>query len=175
MVAPLTHAARARGDASLLSTVAEAAAWLDERLFDVPRLLPGLCFGRSGTAWALYDAAELLGDGAMAGRAIALAERLPVRWRAPTSRMVSPAPVPRACTCGRQPATVPCSSPPSPVPRYRTRAEDIAAVIDAQHCESDGLRLVADATSGSEYGNGEVGVDTVRAPGCSPGGPGRWR
>ncbi len=42
--------------------------------------------------------------------------------------------------------------------RYRTHAEGIAAVIDAQHCSSDGLRLVADATSGSEYGNGAAGI-----------------
>lgn len=40
----------------------------------------------------------------------------------------------------------------------RTRAEVIAALIEAQHCESDGLRLVADATSGSEYGNGAAGI-----------------
>lgn len=42
--------------------------------------------------------------------------------------------------------------------RYRTQAEGIAAVIDAQHCESDGLLLVADATSGSEYANGAAGI-----------------
>ncbi|WP_051782557.1 MULTISPECIES: lanthionine synthetase LanC family protein [unclassified Streptomyces] len=79
----LTHAARARGDASLRTTVAEAARWLDERLFGVPRLLPGLCFGRSGTAWALHDAARLLGDAALADRAVTLAERLPTGWPSP--------------------------------------------------------------------------------------------
>ncbi|MFJ4862205.1 lanthionine synthetase LanC family protein [Streptomyces sp. NPDC088748] len=42
--------------------------------------------------------------------------------------------------------------------RYRSGAEGIAALIEAQHCESDGLRLVADATSGSEYGNGAAGI-----------------
>ncbi|MFF4452590.1 class IV lanthionine synthetase LanL [Streptomyces goshikiensis] len=84
VLATLTHAARAaRGGASLLTTVAEAARWLDERLFGVDRLLPGLCFGRSGTAWALHDAARLLGDTAMADRAITLAERLPTRWPSP--------------------------------------------------------------------------------------------
>ncbi|MER6197923.1 class IV lanthionine synthetase LanL [Streptomyces sp. NPDC001586] len=83
VLATLTHAAQARGDTSLLTTVAEAARWLDERLFSVDRLLPGLCFGRSGTAWALYDAARLLGDTAMADRAIALAGRLPSRWPSP--------------------------------------------------------------------------------------------
>ncbi|MFJ9591802.1 class IV lanthionine synthetase LanL [Streptomyces virginiae] len=83
VLSTLTHAARARGDARALDTVAEVAGWLDERLFDVPRLLPGLCFGRSGTAWALHDAARLLGDTAMAARAVTLAERLPTRWPSP--------------------------------------------------------------------------------------------
>ncbi|MFD9083992.1 class IV lanthionine synthetase LanL [Streptomyces erythrochromogenes] len=83
VLATLTHAARALGGGSLLPTVAEAARWLDERLFTVPRVLPGLCFGRSGTAWALHDAALLLGDTAMADRAIALAGRLPTRWPSP--------------------------------------------------------------------------------------------
>ncbi|MGW6985219.1 class IV lanthionine synthetase LanL [Streptomyces sp. NPDC054932] len=83
VLATLTHAARVRGDAALLTTVGEAARWLDERLFGADRLLPGLCFGRSGTAWALHDAAGLLGDTAMAGRAIALALQLPIRWPSP--------------------------------------------------------------------------------------------
>lgn len=83
VLATLTHAAQARGGAALRTTVAEAARWLDERLFGADRLLPGLCFGRSGTAWALYDAARFLGDTAMADRAITLAERLPTRWPSP--------------------------------------------------------------------------------------------
>ncbi|WP_327739117.1 class IV lanthionine synthetase LanL [Streptomyces nojiriensis] len=83
VLATLTHAAQAGGDGSLRTTVAEAARWLDERLFGVDRLLPGLCFGRSGTAWALHDAARLLGDPALADRALTLAERLPTRWPSP--------------------------------------------------------------------------------------------
>ncbi|MFD5429051.1 class IV lanthionine synthetase LanL [Streptomyces sp. NPDC127084] len=79
----LTHAAQARGGSSLPTAVAEAARWLDGRLFDVPRLLPGLCFGRSGTAWALHDAARFLGDTTMADRAVTLVERLPTRWPSP--------------------------------------------------------------------------------------------
>ncbi|MFE2147844.1 lanthionine synthetase LanC family protein [Streptomyces sp. NPDC059456] len=77
------QAARADGDDALCDVVAEAAAWIDERLFTAPRLLPGLCFGRSGTAWALYDAARFLGDARTAGRALDLAGRLPVRWPSP--------------------------------------------------------------------------------------------
>ncbi|MEV7558321.1 class IV lanthionine synthetase LanL [Streptomyces sp. NPDC089795] len=328
VLATLTRAARACGDASLLPTVAEAARWLDERLFDVPRLLPGLCFGRSGTAWALHDAARLLGDTALADRAVTLAERLPTGWPSPdfthglagagtahlhlwqataddalldaaftcadavldaadradgdwtwpTSRdtdsalagahtygfahgtagvgafllaAASAAEV-RGCAAeagrfaaaalgagdtlvraarvedGRaawpaevggkpqlRPSTQWCNGPTgigtflirlwsatglrrfadlaeqaaaaavgdpwraiagaccgnagtghflldmaaiTGEARYRAQAEGIAAVVDAQHCESDGLRLVADATSGSEYGNGAAGI-----------------
>ncbi|KOU13855.1 hypothetical protein ADK52_38240 [Streptomyces sp. WM6372] len=83
VLATLTRAARADGGDSLHDTVAAAAAWIDERLFTVPRLLPGLCFGRSGTAWALYDAARFLGDTKTADRAVELAGRLPVRWHSP--------------------------------------------------------------------------------------------
>ncbi|WP_314245129.1 class IV lanthionine synthetase LanL [Streptomyces sp. DSM 40907] len=328
VLATLTHAARARESTSLLATVAEAARWLDERLFSVDRLLPGLCFGRSGTAWALYDAARLLGDTAMAERAITLAERLPTRWPSPdfthglsgagtahlhlgqatadgslldtalacadavldaadradgdwtwpTSRdtdsvlagahtygfahgtagvgtfLLAAAAAAgargRTGDAGRfaaaalgagdtlvraarvedgraawpaevggkpqlRPATQWCNGPAgigtflvrlgsatglrrfadlaeqaaaaavsdpwraiagaccgnagtghflldmaeiTGEARYRTHAEGIAAVIDAQHCTSDGLRLVADATSGSEYGNGAAGI-----------------
>ncbi|TWP51757.1 serine/threonine protein kinase [Lentzea tibetensis] len=79
----LTRAARVLGDDHLREGVATAAGWLDRRLFDVPRLLPGLYFGRAGTAWAMYDAARLLGDDEMAARAVELAKRLPVRWPNP--------------------------------------------------------------------------------------------
>jgi lantibiotic modifying enzyme len=58
--------------------VRQAAAWVDERLYDVPRILPGLSFGRAGTAIALHDAAVLLGDDRLAARAVTLAQRLPV-------------------------------------------------------------------------------------------------
>jgi hypothetical protein len=57
--------------------------WIEERLPAEPRLLPGLYFGRSGTAWALYDAARLLGDPRLAAVALDLAARLPVRWANP--------------------------------------------------------------------------------------------
>jgi hypothetical protein len=76
-LAVLTRAALALGDESLRDTVTQAAAWIDERLFSVPRLLPGLCTGRSGTAWALHEAAGLLGDDRLASRALELARALP--------------------------------------------------------------------------------------------------
>jgi hypothetical protein len=75
----LARARAALGDESLDASLALAARWIDERLFAVPRLLPGLAFGRAGTAWALYDAAAMLGPagGALAARAVELARRLP--------------------------------------------------------------------------------------------------
>ncbi|MEU2455328.1 lanthionine synthetase LanC family protein [Streptomyces sp. NPDC012765] len=306
ILATLTHAARAVGGASPLTTVAEAARWLDERLFSADRLLPGLCFGRSGTAWALLE------DAAMADRAIALVEQLPTRWPSPdvphglsgagtaclhlweatadeslleaafaradavldaadrrggdwtwpTSRdtdsvlagahtygfahgtagvgafllaasatalgagdtlvraarvqedraawpaevggephfrpstqwcngpagigtflirLSAATGVQRFADLAEQAAAAGVSDPWRAIAgecsgnagtghflldmadftgeaRYRTRAEGIAALIEAQHCEADGLRLVADATSGSEYGNGAAGI-----------------
>jgi hypothetical protein len=57
--------------------------WIEKRLPAEPRLLPGLYFGRSGTAWALHGAATFLGDQQLAARALDLAARLPVGWASP--------------------------------------------------------------------------------------------
>lgn len=65
--------------AALDETVAQAAAWVEGRLDDVPRILPGLCFGRAGTAWALFDAGQLLNDGGLMSRAVDLAKGLPTQ------------------------------------------------------------------------------------------------
>lgn len=63
--------------------VAGACRWIEKRLSDGQRLLPGLFYGRSGTAWALYDAAELLADRRLATVAVDLAGRVPVVWPNP--------------------------------------------------------------------------------------------
>ncbi|MFI5911632.1 class IV lanthionine synthetase LanL [Dactylosporangium sp. NPDC051541] len=76
-LAVLTRAAAVRDEPWLPAAVREAADWLDARRFDVPRLLPGLAFGRAGTAWALHDAAQQLGDPRLGGRAVELAAALP--------------------------------------------------------------------------------------------------
>ncbi|WP_330333716.1 class IV lanthionine synthetase LanL [Streptomyces sp. NBC_00536] len=60
-----------------------AALWTADRQDALPWTLPGLHFGRSGTAWALLDAAGALDDPALAGRATALALGLPVHWPNP--------------------------------------------------------------------------------------------
>lgn len=88
VVSVLVRAARtgehAGQQAALRDAAAVAAGWIDERLDLVPRVLPGLYFGRSGTAWALYDAADYLGDAGLASRAIGLAERVPITgWENP--------------------------------------------------------------------------------------------
>ncbi|MFG1942822.1 class IV lanthionine synthetase LanL [Nonomuraea sp. NPDC048826] len=76
----LTRGAQVLGHAELLAGVADVARWIRPRLFTIPRLLPGLYFGRSGTAWALYDAARLLGDDELAAQAVELAKKVPVEW-----------------------------------------------------------------------------------------------
>ncbi|KKZ70732.1 hypothetical protein VO63_27560 [Streptomyces showdoensis] len=60
-----------------------AARWTADRVDTLPGHLPGLHFGRSGTAWALLDAAHALDDPDLAGRAAELALTLPVRWPNP--------------------------------------------------------------------------------------------
>lgn len=63
--------------------LAEACAWVERRLAGEPKVLPGLHFGRAGTVWALYDAAGVLGDRALAARALERCRALPVAWPNP--------------------------------------------------------------------------------------------
>ncbi|MFF7988746.1 class IV lanthionine synthetase LanL [Kitasatospora xanthocidica] len=83
ILAVLTAAATHRTDPRLRATVAEAASWIAARAEVGGQLLPGLHFGRSGTAWALLDAARLLDDDGLAGHAAGLAREVPVRWPNP--------------------------------------------------------------------------------------------
>jgi len=57
--------------------------WIDQRRAVTQVMLPGLYFGRSGTAWALMEAGRLLGDPALADLAAELALRVPLRWPNP--------------------------------------------------------------------------------------------
>ncbi|ROR44598.1 lanthionine synthetase-like protein [Kitasatospora cineracea] len=77
--APLPVPARDRARA----TAAVAAAWVERRCAAEPVVLPGLYYGRSGTAWALFDAAAALGDPGLAERAAGLAARVPLGCPAP--------------------------------------------------------------------------------------------
>ncbi|WGP11866.1 class IV lanthionine synthetase LanL [Streptomyces sp. SH5] len=87
VLAVLTRAAAAGAGPEVRHGVAELTEWTRRRLADLPTgrtpdgtLLPGLHFGRSGTAWALLDAALLLGDEDVAAEAAALARAVPVDW-----------------------------------------------------------------------------------------------
>ncbi|MFH8380757.1 class IV lanthionine synthetase LanL [Kitasatospora sp. NPDC018058] len=64
-------------------TARTAADWIERRIAAEPVVLPGLHFGRSGTAWALLDAAGALGDAGLAERAAGLARRVAVEWPNP--------------------------------------------------------------------------------------------
>ncbi|MET7302956.1 protein kinase, partial [Embleya sp. NPDC005575] len=68
---------------TLHRAVEDGAVWLRDRAAAEPVVLPGLHFGRSGTAWALYDAAALLGDEGLAASAIETALRVPIVWPNP--------------------------------------------------------------------------------------------
>jgi len=79
----LTRAYEAERDPALREAVATAADWISRRVAREPRALPGLYFGRSGTAWALLEAGKILGDEELTGLAVSLARRVPVRWPNP--------------------------------------------------------------------------------------------
>ncbi|WP_086828031.1 class IV lanthionine synthetase LanL [Allokutzneria sp. NRRL B-24872] len=79
----LTRASAVFGSTQLRDGVAAVAKWIDERRDDVPVLLPGLHFGRSGAAWAMLDAGLHLDDADLVENASALALRIPVRWPNP--------------------------------------------------------------------------------------------
>lgn len=79
----LVRAGELTGDERIVDAVRRAASWIDRRRTMATQLLPGLYFGRSGTAWALYSAARLLDDAALAEHAVELLTALPVRWPNP--------------------------------------------------------------------------------------------
>lgn len=83
VLAVLTTALRQRPDQGLIDTVQTASHWLRDYVATESRRLPGLHFGRSGTAWALHDAAGALGDRQLADAAVALAKQVPTDWENP--------------------------------------------------------------------------------------------
>jgi hypothetical protein len=70
-------------DPAVREAVATAAGWIRRRIAGEPRLLPGLHFGRSGTAWALLDAGRALDNPRLVDVAADLARRVPLRWPNP--------------------------------------------------------------------------------------------
>jgi len=84
VLATLVHVAPRVADPDRVRRAAcTAGQWLVRRLPDEHRLLPGLYFGRSGTAWALHDAHRLTGDRRLAATALDLAARVPAEWPNP--------------------------------------------------------------------------------------------
>lgn len=79
----LVRAAATPGSGVTMDAVRGVADWIVERLPVLPRILPGLFFGRAGTAWALHSASRLLDDAVLERRALDLALSLPVTWSNP--------------------------------------------------------------------------------------------
>ncbi|MFD7641080.1 class IV lanthionine synthetase LanL [Kitasatospora sp. NPDC059795] len=78
-LAPLPEPVRAQARALAVT----AADWVERRAASEPVVLPGLHFGRSGTAWALFDAADALDDAGLAERAAKTALDVPLAWPNP--------------------------------------------------------------------------------------------
>ncbi|MBB4683737.1 class IV lanthionine synthetase LanL [Amycolatopsis jiangsuensis] len=83
VLAVLTTAFRQQPDQGLRDTVQTASHWLRDYVATESRRLPGLHFGRSGTGWAMHDAAGALGDRQLADAAVALAKQVPTDWENP--------------------------------------------------------------------------------------------
>ena len=77
------------------STVDVAARWLAKRIGDEPRVLPGLVFGRAGTALALTKAGTALRDEGVTGQGLRLARQLPTDWPVPDVWTAWPGPASR--------------------------------------------------------------------------------
>lgn len=82
VLAVLNQAARA-GVLTDLSIVDSVARWIVDRLDAEPTVLPGLLFGRAGTAVALVESGALLDDSTTSAAGLNLALRLPTRWPIP--------------------------------------------------------------------------------------------
>lgn len=83
VLAVLARAHEVSPEAHLLEGVRSVAEWLCQTVIAQPSGLPGLYFGRSGAAWALYEAARVLNEPDLAASAVALVRGLPVRWPNP--------------------------------------------------------------------------------------------
>jgi hypothetical protein len=79
----LTRAMRHDVPGATPGLLAESAAWTRQELAAESVVRPGLYFGVSGTAWALYDAAVALSDEELAEAARHLARRVPDDWPNP--------------------------------------------------------------------------------------------
>ncbi|ATB28694.1 lanthionine synthetase LanC family protein [Melittangium boletus] len=83
VLAVLSRAGEMLDRPDLRPIVERAARWIDKRMATRAHHLPGLYFGGAGVAWALSDAADLLGNGELRQRALEYALALPMRWPNP--------------------------------------------------------------------------------------------
>ncbi|MFI0206814.1 MULTISPECIES: class IV lanthionine synthetase LanL [Streptomyces] len=83
VMASLVHLAAHLRDAQGNHIIGQTASWIERRLENIPRTLPGLYFGSAGTAWALHDAATLLQNEHLAKTAEDLALKVPIEWPNP--------------------------------------------------------------------------------------------
>ncbi len=77
----LNQALRAGYDVT--ETASATARWIVDRLPGEPRVLPGLLFGRAGTAVTLAETGALLEESTFIEAGLTLAARLPTRWPVP--------------------------------------------------------------------------------------------
>ncbi len=128
---PASQLGRSGQDPALPVAVREVAGWVDQRALTSPRNLPGLYFGRAGTAVALVEAGLALGDGGLVRRGLDLAEQIPLRW-----------PNPDVChgAAGAGLAQLRCWEV-SGETRFRTRAVDAADALMQGTVERGPLRL----------------------------------
>ncbi|MFE4924328.1 class IV lanthionine synthetase LanL [Streptomyces sp. NPDC056661] len=82
-LAVLTRAHQTAPSTDLGQAVATAAAWIRDKTKQEARILPGLYFGRSGTAWALGEAGLALSDQETVAFASNLARTIPLQWPNP--------------------------------------------------------------------------------------------
>jgi hypothetical protein len=73
----------AEGGEDVADLVSATAHWLRKKVAGLPRRLPGLYFGSSGTAVALYRAARLCDEEDLAAEALDLARSIPLDWACP--------------------------------------------------------------------------------------------
>jgi serine/threonine protein kinase len=77
-LAALVRAYQSQPSPELRDVVTTVARWIRVRVDREPRLLPGLQFGRSGTAWALLQAGDVLGEEQWVRYAVDVARRVPL-------------------------------------------------------------------------------------------------
>lgn len=72
-----------RKDERLLPVIRDVSLWIQQRLAQRQRFLPGMYFGASGPIWANLEAAKILGDDQLRDSLVEMILRLPTRWPNP--------------------------------------------------------------------------------------------